>query len=475
VVRTRARFRAIAAAGLALVVSGCAAVGPNYKLPAKALVSAAAAQGPFHSAGAAALDQEPPPRWWRLYDDPTLDRLVGEALAANTDLRVAAANLERAQALLAAAKAAREPDLNIGGGVNETERSAEAFVHPGPIPVGTLYDAGVSVSYDLDLFGRLRRGVEAAGDEVEVVQAARDLARVNVAAQTVQAYAEVCDAGAELAAAEQVLQLQARGADLVRRMARGGRDIAVNVARQQEVEDQIKASLPALKARRTLALYRLATLDGRPPESFEPALAACHTALRLAAPMPVGDGASLLRRRPDVRAAERRLAMATAQIGVETAALYPTVQLGASIGSTGATKDFLSPLTQRYSIGPTVTWRLNQSVPRARIAAASADARAELARFDGTVLTALRETETALTVYARDLERQTDLEAARAHAAKLDEAAHRLEAAGRTGAVAVLDADRAVALADQSLAANRTQIAQDQIAVFLALGGGWQP
>lgn len=469
------RARTAAAAALLMAAAACAPVGPNYTLPAKALVNAPAAQAPFRGArDPAVLAEEPPDHWWRLYNDPVLDRLVSETLAANTDLRVADANLERSQHLLEAARAARQPDLTINLGINETERSAEQYVHAGPIPTRGLYDTGIAVSYDLDLFGRLRRGIEAAGAQTEAVQAARDLARVNVAAETVRAYAEVCDAGAEMDAAQHVLQIQKEGATLVQRLAMNGREIPINISRQEELEDQTRASLPAFKARQTQALYRLATLAGRPPAELDASLAACHAPLQMTAPLPVGDGAGLLRRRPDVRAAERRLAAATADIGVETAALYPTVVLGASIGSTGGLKDFGAPLTQRFSIGPAISWHLNQSIPRARIAAANADAKAELARFDGVVLRALQETEGALTVYRRDLDRQASLEAGLEKAERVSAAGHRLQAGGRMSSLTVLDADRTVAAAAQAVAANRTLISQDQIAVFLALGGGWQ-
>lgn len=470
------KTNALSVAGfLALTLAGCT-VGPDYKLPSGAVANAPAAQGPFHGARTKAVTSSNlPDHWWRLYNDPQLDALVEQTLAANTDLRVAEANLERSQSFLEAAKAAREPDVTIGLGANETERSAEAYVHNGPIPERGLYDMGISISYDLDLFGRLKRGVEAASAEAEVAQAARDLARVNVAAQTVQAYAEICDAGAELAVTRRLLQLQARNVELTQRMAQGGRNIKIDVVREEEQQDQLRATVPAFKARQSRALYRLTALAGRPPEEFDATLADCHAPLQLTDAMPVGDGGGLLRRRPDVRAAERQLAAATAEIGVETAALYPTVQLGASLGSTGAIKDFASPLTQRYSAGPVIAWHLNQSVPRARIAAANADAKAELARFDGVVLKALEETEAALTVYARDLDRQSELEIGQAHALKLAEAAHRMQADGRANALATLTADRAVAVTEQSLAVNRSQISQDQIALFLALGGGWQP
>ena len=473
----RRRLQGQAAAGLvALTLGACTVVGPDYKLPEKALINAPQAQGSFHGAqGANVVARDLPDHWWRLYNDPQLDGLVEQALAANTDLRIAEANLEHSQSLLAQAQAAREADVSVNLGASETARSAEAYVHAGPIPTRGLYDTGIAVSYDLDLFGRLQRGIEAASAGTEEAQALRDLVRVNVAAETVRAYAEVCDAGAELAATEQLLALQARRVDLVQRMAHGGRDIGVDVERQQEQQDQLRAGVPALKARQIQALYRLATLRGRPPEELDTTLATCRTPLQTAAPMPVGNGAELLQRRPDIRAAERRLAAATAQIGVETAALYPTVQLGASLGSTGALKDFASPLTQRFSIGPMISWHLNQDPARARIAAANAEANADLARFDGAVLKALEETEAALTVYGRDLDRQSELESSRAHALKLAQAQHQMQAEGRTAALASLDADHAIAAADQTLAANRSQISQDQIALFLALGGGWQP
>ena len=465
---------ALCAALLASTLAGCT-VGPDYKLPPAALVNTAAAQGPFRAQTKAVTSAALPDHWWRLYDDARLDGLVEQSLAANTDLRVAQSNLERSQSLVEAAKAAREPDISIGLGANETERSAEAYVHNGPIPERGLYDIGIAVSYDLDLFGRLRRGVEAASDQAEVAQAARDLARVNVAARTVQAYAEVCNAGAELAVTQQLLQLQTRNVALAQRLAQAGRTIPVDVVRQQVQQDQLRATLPAFKARQIGALYRLAVLAGRPPEQFDQTLSDCHMPLQMRAPIPVGDGAALLRRRPDVRAAERRLAAATAQIGVETAALYPTVQLGASLGSTGGLKDFASPLTQRYGAGPVIAWHLNQSVPRARIAAANADARAGLARFDGVVLKALDETENALTNYTRDLDRQSELQASHAHAEELAEAARQMQIAGRSNALATLVAERALLAAEQNLAANRSQISQDQVALFLALGGGWQP
>jgi outer membrane protein TolC len=247
----------------------------------------------------------------------------------------------------------------------------------------------------------------------------------------------------------------------------------VSVSRQEQQVEVLRANIPSLEARQTAAVYRLATLAGRTPSEYDPQLVGCHATLTIAAPLPVGDGAGLLKRRPDIRAAERRLAASTAEIGIATAGLYPTVVLGGTLGSTGGVKTFASSLTDRYSAGPGISWRLNQSVPRARIAEAKAETRADLARFDGVVLSALRETETALNAYTHDLERAANQRAARDRAAKVAAAAHQLQQGGRLGPFAVLDADRTLAAADQALVATNTKLSQDQIQLFLALGGGW--
>jgi len=190
--------------------------------------------------------------------------------------------------------------------------------------------------------------------------------------------------------------------------------------------------------------------------------------------MPVGNGASLLRRRPDIRAAERRLAASTVEIGVETASLYPDIKLGGSLGSTGLVTDIFTAPTNRFGIGLAISWQLNQSAARARIAAAQAEARANLARFDGEVLRALRETESALNVYTHDLEREANLREVSQLADRAAADARRLRVEGRAGDLAVLDADRSVAAANQALAAQTSQVSIDQVGVFLALGGGWR-
>jgi NodT family efflux transporter outer membrane factor (OMF) lipoprotein len=459
---------------MALVLVGCAEVGPTYRLPAQALVEAPAANGPFVSGGKAAVVAEPPDRWWELFDNPRLDTEIQRALAANTDLRVADANLERAQALLNEVRAGQEPDVTLDGQGTRSQPSGEQVLQHVVEQPRYAYNLGVGVSYDIDLFGGIRRGAEAASAEGEAAAAARDLVKVNVVAETVRAFADICNAGHEISALNRVVGLQAESLRLSRELIANGRAAPLEQDRQVSTLENARARLPQLEARQRNAAYRLATLQGRPPEVFEPSLLSCAEPLRAHSPLPVGDGQALLKRRPDVRAAERRLAAATARVGVATAALYPDVKFGASIGSTGSAPDFLTPFTNRYAIGPMVSWNLRPTATRARIAGAKADTQARLAAFDGVVLTALRETETALATYAADLERLRGLKAARASAASAEAQVVALRKGGRVGGLAVVDAERTSAIAEQALAIAETDIGSDQISVFLALGGGWR-
>jgi len=473
-VGARASVAALVAA--AAVLAGCTTVGPDYHLPAQADINAPAAKGAFAgvTAGAKVTDAPLPDHWWRLYRSADLDRLETSAFAANTDLRLAEANLQRSQALVEEAKASGQPNLVLNLDAGRAQLSAEQYLEPSTLPPVNLYDVGLSASYQLDLFGRIRRGVEAAKADDEAVQAARDLVRVTVAAEVAQAYVDVCNAGAELSAAHASLALQQQSLELTRRLVDGGRGSRMGLTRAEGQIDQFRASIPTLEAIRQNGLYRLAVLTGKPPASFDASLASCAATPVLDQPIPVGDGAALLRRRPDVRIAERRLAAATAEIGVATSALYPNISLGASVGSTGVTEDLLKADTNRYMIGPGVTWELNHSMARARIQAAKATAVADLAHFDGVVLNALGEVESALNVYAHDLERQKRLDAARAQAVSALDDARRLQAVGRTGSAPTLEAQRALASLDLAVAGLGAQIARDQVALFLALGGGWE-
>lgn len=468
-------LRPLAIAGSLLALTACAAVGPNYKLPEEAKINAPAAQGPFMGAASKAVSQDPvPPGWWKLYDDPVLNGLVEEALKANTDLRVAAANLDRARAVAGEADDAGGFSAGASAAAQHSRESGEQYLLSEPLPVENLADVGVKISYQIDLVGRIRRAAEAAHADAEASQAALDLARVSVAADVARAYVQACANGHELAVAQHAVDLQSRSLEVTRKLVQAGRGTAVDMTRAQAQLDLSRANLPTFQSRRRAALYKLATLTGRPPTEFPKAVEACVQPPTLTRAIPVGDGAALLKRRPDVRQAERALAGATARIGVATAALYPNITLGLGAGSTGLLADIGQAPANRWGLSSLITWTVPGEGERARIRQTEAGADAALARFDGVVLTALRETETSLDAYAHDLQRQAALKAARDQAAMAEGQAQRLYRAGRSPYLAGLDAQRTLAGAEAALAASDGQVAADQVNLFLALGGGWE-
>ncbi|HEU4563182.1 MAG TPA: TolC family protein [Gemmatimonadaceae bacterium] len=468
---------------LALMLGGCATlgkvgktVGPDYAPPAQvdggAPPTIASAAEPIYAAASAADTLQS--AWWHLYQDPTLDTLVSQALAANTDLRVAAANLERSRAVLQEVSGGTRPTLGADASVVRTQPSGAAQGRP-ELPEVTAYDVGMSASYQLDLFGRVRRSLEAAGADTGAVRAAGDVARISVVAETARAYADACNAGYQLDVATRTVRLQEESLRLTERLRAAGRVGALDATRSRALLAQARAALPPLEAQRRTALFRLAVLTGRPPSEAPAQALGCRTPPRVATLIPVGDGTALLRRRPDVRAAERRLAAATARIGVATAELYPTVSFGALVGSTARDPgDLPSKPALRFGIGPLVHFTLpNNGVARARIRQAEANTTAALADFDRTVLVALRETETALTAYARELDRNAEVRAARDESAGALQIARRLQAAGAAGSLDVLDAERSLASSEAALASSDALLSTQQIAIFLALGGGW--
>ena len=471
------RFLPVAAIALPLLVllTACASVGPDYRIPGRAIANGSIVRGEFAGAAVAPVSVEVlPGAWWRLFDEPTLDSLVTEAIAANADLRVAEARLLQARMGLVVTQATAAPRGGVSADAARTRLSAESYLLSEPLPVMNIANAGVSVSYEVDLFGRLRRAIEAAQADADVAEAGRDLVRIAVAGEVVRAYVQACAAGHELLAAEASIEVQAQSLDAVARLATRGRASTVDLLRAQVLVDQSRAALPVFESRRQAALYRLATLAGRPPTDFPAQVATCHALPNPSRPIPVGNGAALLRRRPDVRQAERALAAATARIGVATAALYPTISVGLGAGSTGLLADLGSATSNRWNLGPLISWTFPTGGERARLHAAGAGADAALARFDGSVLDAVKEVETALSVYRHDLERRERLRVARDAAAESHAQIRHLFDAGRSAYLAALDAERTLDGLESLVAAADSQVADDQVALFLALGGGWE-
>jgi NodT family efflux transporter outer membrane factor (OMF) lipoprotein len=461
---------------LAAVLAACGTVGPNYKVPEQAAIKRAQAGAPFLGAAESMYKPEPlPAQWWRLYQDPVLDKLIQQALSANADLRVAAANLARTRAVAQETEDGSKPVVSVGAAPGVGRSSGAAKGSPTALHDVWSYDAGVSVSYQADMFGKIARAMESANADTQAAQAGYDLVRVTVAADTARAYVDACSAVRQMTVAQQSVDLQQKFVALTEQRTRAGRGTAIDGARARSQLAQLQAALPPLQAQHRTAHYRLAALTGLTPGEMNMHLLQCRAAPRLTTQIPVGDGAALLRRRPDIRQAERSLASATARIGVATADLYPSISLGMSAGSTGLLDHFGAANAFRWSLGPLISWTLpSTGSAHSRIAQAEAGNDGALAHFDGVVLNALKEVESAMTVYARELDRNAALKTARDESALASEQSHRLYQYGRTDFLSVLDADRTLAATDAAWAASDAQLAGDQIALFLALGGGWE-
>ncbi|MGO4410375.1 MULTISPECIES: efflux transporter outer membrane subunit [unclassified Brevundimonas] len=463
----------LTASSAALLLAACA-VGPkapDAALPPQASGAFIGSQNASVSTEAARDD------WWRLYNDATLDGLIQQALTENNDLEAAAANLRAVRASLSEARAGRLPSTNLSASGQYGRASADTVGGNNGQPLKNVetYSAGLDMAYEIDLFGRVGSVIRAARADADAAREALEIVRISVAAETARAYADTCSANAQIAVAERTIDLQGKTVDLTQRLLDGGSGNGLDVARARASLESTRASLPPLRAQRDGALYRLATLTGRTPAEASEAARGCQSPPQLSQPIPIGDGAALLARRPDVRQAERKLAAAAARVNVATASLYPTISLGGSVGTSALETNQLGKSTSfNFSVGPLISWSFpNIAVARARIKQAGALTDAALATFDQTVLTALQETETALSAYANELDRRTALTTARDQAATAARLSRLRFDAGADSFLTVLDSERTLAGADAALAASEAQVTTYQIALFKALAGGW--
>jgi len=462
----------------AVMVASLAAcrVGPNYHAPALPTGT----EAPLESLNTAVETPAPPPdAWWRLYNDSRLDALVEQALQANRTLAAADANFAAARAVLSAAHASRYPSTEaVAGGLYGRDAVTDEILEIGGHAPQTiwLYEDIFQAAYEVDLFGRVHRMIEVANANSDAVAAARDGVRVVVAAETARAYAAICALGEQLAVARHSLDVVSHEADITEKRREAGADSAYDVARAQALVAQVQSSIPQLKGQRRAALFELTAVLGRTPAEAPNDLEACVTPPRLTALIPVGDGSALIKRRPDVRQAERRLAAATAEIGVATADLYPTIRL---VGLYGGAASQLSELNtnigRTWGVGPSISWTFpNMAAPRARVRQAKAAQAAALASFDSVVLIALKETEQALAVYSAALDNRQSLADAQQKIHEAFGMAHDQFLAGALSNLDLLTTEQSLVAVDAQVASSDATLVQDQIAVFKSLGGGWR-
>ena len=456
---------------LLALISGCA-VGPNYQQP-QTSVAGSFANSPTN---AVAANEAALATWWKGFKDPKLDALIEQAVAHNHDLRIATANLKEARALRRLTTFDLAPTVQANAAYDKRLLSKAAAFPGTPRDKRELefFDAGFDATWELDLFGRVRRSVEAANAQTAATEADRLDVLVSVTAEVVRNYVELRGQQNQLAVARRNAEVQKETLQITQDRLRGGRGTDFDVSRSSSLLNLTLSTIPPLEAGIKKAMHRLAVLTGQQPTTLTSELL---TPAPLPSVMPsvtLTSPEALLRRRPDIRAAERSLAASASRIGIATADLFPRVSF---VGSVGLQADTFAGLGQsgadRWNFGPRITWAaLDLGRVLARIKGADARAEASLAIYERTVLLALEETENALVDFGQEQSRQQFLDTSAQASQKATELAHQRYEAGITDFLSVLDAERTLLEAQDRLAASQTRAATAYVAVYKALGGG---
>ncbi|WEJ03260.1 efflux transporter outer membrane subunit [Pseudomonas sp. FJ2-5-13] len=454
------------------LLAGCGSVGPDYSAPVLPAAQRATSFGaPIAGLGPGEVEVQ----WWQVFDEPALSQLIQQALAANHDIGIAAARLDEAKALL---RESRQGFLPSGGAALGYEHRKRSEVQT---PFGEQRSiettrAAVDAAWEIDLFGRVRRSVEAAQAQAGSRQALLRNVQASVAATVAVTWFDLQGIEAEQAVVADISQSQRDSLGLVGQMVSVGAATEFDRLRAEALLRNVEAVAPDLERRRARATNALAVLLGQAPQGFKPPQARPGRETLNLRTLQVGDPAGLLARRADIAAAERTLAAATAQIGVETAGLYPDIQVQGSIGLLAGSLSALDDAgMQSNFIAPVIRWSLlDTGRVRARIAASEARTQAALIAYDQTVLRALQETDDAF---------QANRAAGNTLGLRLLEAAANREAAsfarerfaqGEGVYLDVLEAERADFTSRRALTAARTEQRLAVVGIYKALGGGWE-
>ncbi len=458
-------------AGSALFLGGCAA-GPNYNQPRPKVESSF--QNMTHTN---LFPSDTCADWWRGFQDPTLDRLVGTALSANLDLRVATARVREARALHNSSRADFFPTVRANGGYTKSVRSQDSAPSlDREQRESELYDAGFDAVWELDVFGRVRRSNQATAAELESMEASRRDVLVSMIAEVVRNYCELRGGQRLLAVTRGNATNQAETLEIIQAKLKAGRATDLDVARARAQLSSTLALVPPIEASVQRAIYRLGVLTGQQPAVLEADLVQSAPMPVLPETVSIGNPETLLRRRSDVVAAERALAAATARIGVQTADLFPRVTFNGRVAFEASEFSGLGGGgSDTYSFGPRITWSaLDFGHVNARIKASRARAEGVLANYEKAVLTALEETENALVEYGKARARRDHLVAAAEAAEQAVQLATQRYRGGITDFLTVLDAQRTQLLIQDQLAQSETRTATSLVAVYKALGAGWE-
>ena len=463
---------------ISVLLAGCnTAVGPEYQSPSPQLPETwqiTEMADNLSSFEPTALFDE----WWRVFDDPDLTRLVSDVKKQNRDLAAATARLDSYAAAYGVARSGLMPMINAQGGISR-ERESERVRNPANQSIAGnptwMYQAGFVMSWEIDVWHKIRRSMEAARGEWDAsIQDRRNL-MVLLQAQAASEYIMLRTAQQRYAFAQKNVTLQEETLELVQDRFNAGLTGELDVHQAKMNLASTRARLPALKTQQTEALNALSLLTGRLPGEINQLLTPKW--IPMASALPEMLPAELVRNRPDIRAAERLLAAQTARIGVANADFYPALTLDGmfSLVSTDS-GEFLSSAAQKHSIGPSFTWPVfTGGLIKSRVQMEQAAARAALARYEQTVLTAFRECEDALAAYINEGATLTALNQAVASTQKSVELSQSLYITGLVNFQNVLDMQRQLASFQDQLAQSMGQSAVGLVAVYKAFGGGWEP
>ena len=457
---------------LVLALSACA-VGPDYQTPTTeaahitAATDGAQGQKNFDRARFEGI-------WWQQFEDPILNELVNTSLQGNRELRVAFDRLR-------AARAFRDDVSNDAMPVVTSRVSSD--LAKGQIPGQTTdrvsserYDLGLDMAWELDLFGRIQRNLEAADADTQVAAAALYQLQVTLIAELVDAYGQLRGAQLREKIALANLANQQESSKITVTLRDAGVGDQLDVVRADARLASVEASVPQLQEVQIRQRNRIATLLGQRPDKLSVDLSPASLPA-IAKALPIGDPGELLQRRPDIQSAERKLAAATARIGVAKADLFPRVSLSGFLGFTaGRGSQIGSSAANAWALGPSITWAaFDLGSVRARLRAADANADGALASYEQQVLLALEESENAFSDYGKRQQRLISLirqsESSRA-AADLAEIRYR---EGTVDFLVLLDAQRERLAAEDAQAQAEVDLYRGIVAIYKALGGGWQP
>jgi NodT family efflux transporter outer membrane factor (OMF) lipoprotein len=468
-------------------------VGADYKRPDMPLPnrwSASATPAPAPAAPPIDLAS-----WWRAFDDPVLDSLVEQALAENFDLQIAVARVREARAQRIISASGLYPRVGASTEYQYTRPFSEnsqfgtvltsgaAGSAPSSLLTTSLFQGEFDASWELDVFGGTRRGVEAAEAELAAADDALWATRVTLLAEVARTYVDIRSVEHRLAITNANLDSQRDSVELTESRLQSGLASELDVAQARSLLDTTAAQTPALESEREQLVHALALLLGQEPNALQGSLAPGAAIPGAAAPdalavrIPLGLPSDLLRRRPDVRRAERQLAAANARVGVATAELFPKFALTSLAGlqSISAT-DFFTSGSRYFTVGPTISWRIFEGGRlRAGIEVADAQTEQRLREYERTVLESLRDVEDVLVAYAKERARHDQLVGAVEQNRRAVVLARDLYVHGLGTYLAVLDAQRGQYASEDALVQSNQAVVADLIATYKALGGGWDP